>query len=162
MLRQLLFSFRGRTPRRQFWFFALGFIVLAVLVITLAAVVMINRTPGIQQEQLDVGLRRVMNGFLLVMLWPTLAVCAKRLHDRNYSAWWLVLVFGAGAALVYAMAFLKVAFGTGSIPVYSASAGLALLLIWFIGALGLRPGTVGPNRFGEDPGGVAATVPGDA
>ncbi len=151
MLGRLLFSFNGRMPRRQFWFFVLGFIVLAVLVTTLTAAALIDRKPDIAQLQLDAGLMFSANIFLLVMLWPTLAVSAKRLHDCNSSAWWLVFFFGLGAALVYAMMFLKVAFGSSSVLVYSFGVGFALLLAWFIGELGLRPGTTGENRFGADP-----------
>lgn len=151
MLGRLLFSFNGRMPRRQFWFYVLGFIVLAVLVTTLTAVVLIAREPDIAQLQLDAGLRFSANIFLLVMLWPTLAVSTKRLHDCNSSAWWLVFFFGAGAAFVYAMDFLKIAFGTTSVLVYSFGIGFAFLVVWFVGELGLRPGTKGENRFGTDP-----------
>lgn len=151
MLGHLLFSFKGRIPRRHFWFYVLGFIVLAVLVTTLAAAFLIVRKPDIAQLKLDADLRTAANIFLLVMAWPTLAVSAKRLHDFNRSVSWLVFFFGVGAALVYAMAFLRVAFGTSSVLVYSVGIGLALLLVWFVGELGLRPGTKGENRFGADP-----------
>ena len=57
----------------------------------------------------------------LVNLLPLLAVAVRRLHDIDKSGWWILL---------------------GLIPLI----GTIILLVWYA-----RPGTPGPNRFGEDP-----------
>lgn len=57
----------------------------------------------------------------LAVLLPDIAVGARRLHDRDKSGWFLLL---------------------GLIPLI----GSIILLVWFC-----RRGTVGANRFGEDP-----------
>ena len=62
----------------------------------------------------------------LAILLPGIAVSVRRLHDLDRSGWWYLLVL---------------------IPVV----GWIVLLVWFIGR-----GTVGSNRFGEDPGSVGA------
>lgn len=64
--------------------------------------------------------------FLLVALWPSIAVLAKRWHDRDKSGWWnlISLVPGVGP-------------------------------LWLVIECGFVRGTAGPNRFGPDPVGKA-------
>ena len=59
--------------------------------------------------------------FGLVTIIPNIAIAIRRLHDRDYSGWWYLLVF---------------------IPLI----GWLILFIWFC-----LKGTDGPNRFGPDP-----------
>ena len=68
----------------------------------------------------------------LAILYPSLAVAAKRFHDRDKSGWWILILF---------------------IPIIG--------FIWYLVELGFLPGTPGPNRFGPDPLGTAA-LPGRA
>lgn len=63
----------------------------------------------------------------LALLLPTLAVFVRRMHDTNRSGFWFFL---------------------GFVPLV----GGIILLVWTI-----LPGTVGPNRFGEDPKAVATS-----
>ena len=58
----------------------------------------------------------------LVFLWPALAVQAKRWHDRDKSAWWLLI---------------------NLIPIVG--------IIWPIVENGFLEGTPGPNRYGDNP-----------
>jgi uncharacterized membrane protein YhaH (DUF805 family) len=58
----------------------------------------------------------------LLLLWPAVATAAKRWHDRDKSAAWVLIVL---------------------IPVVG--------WIWALIENGLLRGTAGPNRFGEDP-----------
>jgi signal peptidase I len=39
-------------------------------------------------------------GFILLTIWPTLAVHVKRWHDRDKSAWWFVLLFLGGLGIL--------------------------------------------------------------
>lgn len=57
----------------------------------------------------------------LALILPDIAVGVRRLHDRDKSGWFLLLSL---------------------IPLI----GSIILLVWFC-----QRGTVGPNRFGEDP-----------
>lgn len=61
----------------------------------------------------------------LVSLWPGLALSVKRLHDHDRSGWFLATLLIPVANLVFAI--------------------WILFMVWFL------RGTVGPNRFGEDP-----------
>ena len=64
-------DFSGRASRPEFWWFAL-FIFLGSLVLSLVS----NTLSGI---------------FGLATLLPSLAAGARRLHDTDRTAWWLLL-----------------------------------------------------------------------
>ena len=70
---------------------------------------------GITGDNVD----RLVN---LVLIWPLLAISAKRIHDFDHSGWWVLLHF---------------------VPVVGSLAVIAVL--------GCVPGTHGANRFGPDP-----------
>ena len=115
---QFYFSFRGRVNRSAYWLRYLLLIwgcsiLLVVLVIGLA-----DTNPDSAELILYIWL------VLSFVLWPWigLAVGAKRYHDRDKSAWWLLIAF---------------------IPIIGP--------IWQFVELGFLKGTDGPNRFGPDP-----------
>ena len=60
--------------------------------------------------------------FSLIALWPSLAVYAKRWHDRGKSGWWTLIIL---------------------IPIVGA--------IWMLVECGFLKGTDGANDFGADP-----------
>jgi uncharacterized membrane protein YhaH (DUF805 family) len=80
-------------------------------------------------------------------------VSLKRLHDRNKSAWWL--------ALFYAAPFLlhSGAYAVGADHALYFSALAALINLWALIELGFLRGSLGPNRFGDDPAGVELPPP---
>lgn len=77
----LLFSFRGRSSRSQYWN---GFVLVAAFY---ACIVLLLSTALDNQDE---------NLFVLALLaslvgvWPGLAIASKRWHDRDHSAWWLL------------------------------------------------------------------------
>lgn len=107
---QLFFSFEGRLNREPYWFCTL----------TMTAIIYL---PAFYYY--DFGTKSA-DTFIaianLVLLWPTLAVLAKRWHDRDKSAWWSLIV------LVPVIGFL-----------------------WCLIENGFLQGTPGPNRFGVNP-----------
>ena len=68
------------------------------------------------------GARAIAMVIGVISLWPGLALALKRFHDRNHSGWFLLI-------------FL--------IPIAGP--------IWFLVEAWFLRGTVGPNRFGNDP-----------
>jgi uncharacterized membrane protein YhaH (DUF805 family) len=74
----------------------------------------------------------------------SLAVATKRLHDREKSAWWL-LVFYLLPALLDGMANLA---GDASLVFSLASLAVS---IWAFVELGCLRGTTGDNQYGPDP-----------
>ena len=101
---------RGRIARRTFWLYG----VAALL--GLAA--LLHALLGIARVRLDLS-EHIVN---LLLLWPAIAVSAKRWHDRNRSGWWVLVVL---------------------IPVIG--------WLWSLVDNGFLRGTAGPNRFGDDP-----------
>jgi uncharacterized membrane protein YhaH (DUF805 family) len=101
------FDFEGRTRRQTFWYYILVYFVIALALALVQGIV---------------HLGDVLTGLLgLALLLPSLGIAARRLHDINMSAWWLLI---------------------GLIPLVGA-----IVLIYFY----CQPGTVGANRFGADP-----------
>jgi uncharacterized membrane protein YhaH (DUF805 family) len=93
-------DFTGRAGRPEFWFWTL-FQNLA-LFLPLAAATLISR-PDIAGS--DQGAQRVAVLFvisLVALLLPSLAVTVRRLHDINFSGWWILinLVPAGGLALL--------------------------------------------------------------
>jgi uncharacterized membrane protein YhaH (DUF805 family) len=140
---RLFFSFRGRAARMAFWLVSITWSVLA---------------EAFDYWWTERGLaaaeghdRTTVNAVLVLGSLPVLVSCfaisVRRLHDRDKSAWWL-LVFVVGPLTLQ---------GPGSLNTLDAGPAVALLVaslvlsIWGFIELGCVPGTSGPNRYGLDP-----------
>lgn len=112
-----LFSFQGRMRRRDYWLYS-----IPVLLVSLP--VFLYTTP----ENAGNPLLKILSIIVLVFVfWASAALNVKRLHDRNKSAWWIILTF---------------------LPLIGP--------IFVIVELGILDGTPGPNQFGDDPKGRGA------
>ena len=150
----LLFGFSGRINRAKWWLTILITIIISVVVQIL---VNISDTVG--------GIAALI-GFILT-LWIGLAAAAKRLHDLNRTAAWLVVFYGVPILLFiafigYAGVSVGLALLTPDKLDYSALSGVITFLgiiglvtfaigIWSLIWLGCLRGTVGPNQYGPDP-----------
>lgn len=110
--RYVFLSWRGRVSRRTFWTCGVGGLLL--LALYLQAVL------GIA----GVARGRAESAINLILLYPALAISAKRWQDRGRSPWWVLVVL---------------------IPVVG--------WVWALVDNGLVRGTTGPNRFGAQPRG---------
>ena len=146
--RSLLFSFRGRINRAKYWLALLVFLVVDIAL-------------GLAGWLLGNGLAFQILSFVvnLAVFIATIAVCIKRLHDRDRSGWWLLLFYGGPivVALIGGFIFWAAADAVGMSLEWS-SLGLRLcilggfaLVIWGFVEIGCRRGTSGYNRFGPDP-----------
>jgi uncharacterized membrane protein YhaH (DUF805 family) len=116
---QMLFSFKGRIRRRDYWLFSILVGVVMVLAYVIAAVLGVDITKETDKSTL------VQFGVSLALAWPSLAIGAKRCHDRNQSGWWQLLSL---------------------IPIVGG--------FWTLINLGILDGTQGRNRFGVSPKGI--------
>ncbi len=115
-------NFSGRAPRSAYWWVFLFNILAAVVAVVLDNVLGLSfkmHIPG--SEAASMGYGPIYATVALGLILPSLSLTFRRLHDRNKSGVWLLLVF---------------------IPIV----GAIVLFIWF-----LMRGTVGDNRFGPDP-----------
>ena len=110
-LKWFLLSFEGRISRKPFWIFN---IVVAITAVILELLFGIN----IIAEEFD----NKSLIFFLIILGPSIAVQAKRWHDRDKSAWWILVNFVPIIGPIYALI-----------------------------QNGFLAGTKGENRFGKDP-----------
>lgn len=110
-IKWFLLSFSGRINRLPFWMFTLCAGVLWLLLNLALGIDILHRS-------------RDAKSFIptLVLLWPSLAVQAKRWHDRDKSAWWLLI---------------------NIVPIIGP--------IWALIETGFLSGTSGENQYGEDP-----------
>jgi uncharacterized membrane protein YhaH (DUF805 family) len=88
--------------------------------------------------------------FALIALAPIascVAVCIRRLHDRNRSAWWLLL-YVSGPLMIEAIASLNNLDTAWSVNLMILAGAAS---IWAFVELGFVPGTGGANRYGPAP-----------
>jgi uncharacterized membrane protein YhaH (DUF805 family) len=138
-LSQLLFSFQGRLNRKPYWMTVLATVVIIILLIVFALVMF-----GEQDFWAGGLLLAVLAILYIPLIWISLAIGAKRLHDRDKSAWWLLLFYLVPSVLSTAGNHA----GDGGIILELVSFAIT---VWAFVELGCLRGTVGANRFGPDP-----------
>jgi uncharacterized membrane protein YhaH (DUF805 family) len=140
---QFLFSPNGRISRKQYWLKW----TLPVLVIYLVLWgIMVG--AAVSGNLAVVGVFAIIQGlFMLLTLWPNIAVLVKRIHDRNKSGW-LALLLYVPLVISYIITFTL-----GQQSPANAVIGLVLLGvgIWFFIEFGCMRGTIGANAYGPDP-----------
>ena len=106
---QFFLSPQGRVSRQHYWL---------MILISLPFIIAASWASG--------GIEYLGNGpgvfFLVPIVWPSLVVTIKRWHDRDKSAWWVLI---------------------NLIPIVGD--------IWALVENGFLKGTSGANRFGPDP-----------
>lgn len=159
MLR-FLFSPYGRISRKTYWlnwilpYFLLSFVAAALDNATFPVNPATGEPPPLFQGILG-----------LILLWPSLAVTAKRLHDRGMTGWWQgaqMIAIAALAVASYAYYTAKMnANGATNLAVIDPNVATVLAVVFgavvawlflypLINALFLR-GQSGPNKYGNDP-----------
>jgi uncharacterized membrane protein YhaH (DUF805 family) len=103
-------DFSGRSSRSEYWYFYLLYLIGIICLGFLDSALF----PGNKWQPLSLA-------FALVLMLPSLALGARRLHDINRTGWWLLL---------WILPFI----------------GMIIIIIW-----ACRKGDDGENRFGTDP-----------
>ncbi|MFT5409111.1 MAG: uncharacterized membrane protein YhaH (DUF805 family) [Verrucomicrobiales bacterium] len=78
-MKELLFSFTGRVPRRVFW----GVSLISALVFSVIAGIAMAIDPTFGMI--------VVIAMYIPLIWISLAVSIKRWHDRGKSGWWIFI-----------------------------------------------------------------------
>lgn len=114
-LKWLYLSLNGRINRAKYWLFGVvAFIIIGIIAGVLDAVL------GLADPTTGYGPISIIA--ILVMIYPSICIQAKRWHDRDKSAWWILL---------------------NLVPIIGA--------LWVLIECGFLRGSVGNNRFGPDP-----------
>ncbi len=132
-LKQIAFSFRGRISRTTFWLYYIYSIVFTLLVlfdfsfrssfhIFYYLGVMVYYIVGTHYRYLMIIYYYILYTLISgLFIWVSLAVLAKRCHDRGRSGWFILV---------------------GIVPI---------LNLWYLIEMGFLPGTNGENKYGADP-----------
>lgn len=157
---QFYFSPAGRISRSQYWLrFMLPYFVI-YFALEIAA--------GVTDDESTA--HRVLAGiitiFMLIALWPSIAVLIKRIHDRDKPGWYCLLLYVPTVLFVVLLIVLLAGSiveaartGTYVPPEIGALAITVMVLgfisagvgLWFFVEFGCLRGTAGPNRYGADP-----------
>ena len=143
-LSQLLFSFQGRLNRKPYWLTAIAITVLVVVLMLIALGFAVEHEFGTA-----IAVVALIVILYIPLLWIGLAIGAKRLHDRDKSAWWLLLFYAAPSILSGAANRMD----DMGIVLHLASFAIT---VWAIVELGFLRGTPGLNSYGPDPLGQPA------
>ena len=100
--KSLLFSFEGRVGRSAYW----GLVVVSLVLFGgLSLVGVMGAMNASDPAAAGGGMSVAMVVLSLAFLWPALAIQAKRWHDVDKSAWWILInlvpVVGGLVALVF-------------------------------------------------------------
>jgi uncharacterized membrane protein YhaH (DUF805 family) len=138
---ELLLSFSGRLNRQPYWVINLAMIATVFVILVLVAVLGGNAVLA-EFSPFGAALLHFIIG--LFPAWINLATTVRRLHDRNKSAWWLLVFYLLPSVLQ------GISEKTGELGIVLNIAGVTIW-IWAVFELGVLRGTVGPNRYGPDP-----------
>jgi uncharacterized membrane protein YhaH (DUF805 family) len=181
-LGQYLFSFSGRINRAKQWALLIVLIVNGIIVsflfpsmIGFAAIAEIAQGKSTFEALVSTPQAHLFGliacALYLLGLYIALAVSAKRLHDRNKSAWWLLIFYALPFVLqIPAMMYMPTMLAHFSAvmeavrthaappvppvepPFVVITRGIATLItLWAFVELYCLRGTIGNNRFGSDP-----------
>jgi uncharacterized membrane protein YhaH (DUF805 family) len=127
------FALSGRINRKTYWLTG----VVGIFLVEALYHLVINGTLlfasgmwPISEVILSMATLATMIPFMVFMMWTSIALSFKRVHDRNRSAWFLLI---------------------GLIPLIGA--------IWLLIELGFLRGTPGENRFGPEQPNVSGRTP---
>jgi uncharacterized membrane protein YhaH (DUF805 family) len=146
-LSDFLFSPRGRINRAKYWLYVVVSIAILVVLIAVISAVWAGRIRGPGGSfDFPSGPLFAFGVVYLILLVIGVFVGIKRLHDRDKSGWWLLVFYLVPMVLSWTSAILS-RDGIGAV----FALGSLAISIWAFVELGCLRGTVGPNRYGEDP-----------
>jgi uncharacterized membrane protein YhaH (DUF805 family) len=135
-LKHLWFGFDGRANRAKWWLVNfVNVVAISVLAGVIFAVAGFSIVAWV-----------ILAVLYIAVLVSAVAVCIKRLHDRNKSGWWALLFIGVPAVL----GILANLLGNEFISMVIVFVQFAVA-VWALVELGILRGTVGPNQYGADP-----------
>jgi len=157
---QSLFGFKGRIQRLYWWIASLVVgTVAGMLTSSLefwakqAGSGMIN--PDTQEFE-PIGPFAIGLGVIVSLnMWINLALGVKRLHDRDRTGWWIVVLYVVLIVAIF-LGVVTLMQPEGQRQPLNTAAVIAViaasyLMIWLFIEIGFLKGTQGPNRFGPDP-----------
>ena len=119
---ELFTSLQGRIGRGKFWLGFLGLFIANIVVSIILAMLGFGSDIDPATGALSSGAWIGLLITLVIFVWPSICIYGKRFHDRNKSAWWMMIMF---------------------VPIIG--------FFWLLIECGFLKGTEGPNDYGPDP-----------
>jgi uncharacterized membrane protein YhaH (DUF805 family) len=143
----LLFGFQGRINRAKYWLAVLIYVVAMIIV---GAVLALSFWASGSGAIITMFFGLIALIVYIAMIVSGIAVGSKRLHDRDKSAWWLLVFYVLPGVLAWMGVGLGVASGSQAISMLFSLVSFGIS-IWAFVELGCLRGTVGANGYGPDP-----------
>lgn len=142
-LREKFATFSGRASRSEYWWFVLFCALVGIVTAILDAVFGTEILLGVDKygNPQVIGIINIIVG--LGLLLPSLAVCFRRLHDRNLSGWY---AFAPLIIALIALVFVKI-ISILALILALVSIGLSIYLFVML----MLKGDNGTNNYGPDP-----------
>jgi uncharacterized membrane protein YhaH (DUF805 family) len=162
------FSFQGRINRAKLWLFIpimigiyiVYFMLFSVLFGSSIFAMLKGGSAGLAAGGASIGAGMLLTCILFIaILFASLALTVKRLHDRDKGAIWIVVFWLLPVIInvvVVMNRFAAMSAGDGTMSAANpAMSGLSLvsfaISIWAFVELYCLRGTAGDNRYGPDP-----------
>ncbi len=139
---EFMFGASGRINRAKYW----RSLVLLSAAGLFAGIILLT-AAGLAAPLFIVALVVV---FMPWLLWG-FAIHTERLHDRDKSAWWLLLFYGLPALLGYLANATLFAGTVGHLLQPALALASLALSIWGFIEIGFLRGVAGSNRYGANP-----------
>jgi uncharacterized membrane protein YhaH (DUF805 family) len=139
---EFLFGASGRINRSKYWRSTLLFTVAGLM-----AAVILFTAAGIAAPLFIIMVVLVLVPWLL---WG-FSITTERLHDRDKSAWWLVVFYLVPGVLGQLAKTAWFAGTTGTVLHHTLALASFALTIWGFVEIGFLRGTAGSNAYGPDP-----------
>jgi uncharacterized membrane protein YhaH (DUF805 family) len=139
---QFMFGASGRINRAQYWRSILIYIVAGLM----TEVILIT-AAGIAAPLFIIMVIIVL---IPLLIWGV-SFTTERLHDRNKSAWWLVMFYVVPAMLAQIGDLLPFTGTTATALEKILALSAYALMLWGFVEIGFLRGTAGENSYGPDP-----------
>ncbi len=143
LILRLFFDFRGRISRETWWLAILAYILCWFMVVAPLALLYVASFSRFMLLTNAVVFRLL--GLFIILSF--LVINIKRLHDRNFPWWWLLVALIPALGCIYVIAALDF----GVVLNRFITLILVLGLIYCIFQVGFKPGDAGTNRYGPPP-----------
>ena len=154
------FDFTGRATRKEFWVFS---ITAYILVVLLAIFTAICTSAGNISETSLIFVNTLAVILAIILIFPSIALAVRRLHDVGLSGFWLLYLNPTGIAIVFVVYLLSLDNTVDNIIERVKNVGsvwvgwLLAIPAWLIGAtaalflLTLYKGKEEDNEYGPNP-----------
>lgn len=139
---QFMFGASGRINRARYWRSVLIYIVAGMM----TAVIMFTAA----EIAAPLFIFLVVVVLIPWMVWGA-SFTTERLHDRNKSAWWLVVFYVMPSVLAQIGDLLPLMGTAGTLLEKALALAAFVLTIWGFIEIGFLRGTAGENSYGPDP-----------